>query len=170
MTVRVSQHHCGQTLYLSLWCGIPPLPLHPPLKNPHMPLNLRLHEPRYCQTPHRELLNGFEFENRCFAKPLLCKPVPVAFVKTMEARKQWKKQFRQPQTRGFSAGFAEAIETTDMTKTTGIRGATTGSRKTGLAKPDHIVKTDEVKGGGSTSHGLNHSAWRMIGLACTAVL
>ena len=31
MTVRVPQHHRGQTLYLSPGCGIPPLPL-PPLK------------------------------------------------------------------------------------------------------------------------------------------
>ena len=33
MTLRVSRHHRGQTLYLSPGCGIPPLPL-PPLKVP----------------------------------------------------------------------------------------------------------------------------------------
>ena len=34
MTVRVSRHDRGQTLYLSPGCGIPPLPLPPPLKVP----------------------------------------------------------------------------------------------------------------------------------------
>ena len=37
MTVRVSRHHRGQTLYLSPGCGIPPPPLrYPPLKIKHL--------------------------------------------------------------------------------------------------------------------------------------
>ena len=41
MTVRVSQRHCRKTLYLSLWCGIPLLPL-PPLRGENIPERIKI--------------------------------------------------------------------------------------------------------------------------------
>ena len=47
-----------------------------------------------------------------------------------QKRRGRRRQLRQPQTRGLSAGYAECKEATDMTKTAGIRRA-----KHGLSKP-----------------------------------